>query len=95
MRRLLFGNRAERHWRGRDARVDVETLKTFFRDKIGATWTQATRANTTPHVLQGPDRGVPPWREVRDVMARTGRDAPHEYIQRYVAQMTPFFQWSP
>jgi len=95
MRRLLFGNRAERHWRGRDASVDVETLKTFFRDKIGATWTQATRANTTPHVLQGPDRGVSPWREVRDVMARTGRDAPHEYIQRYVAEMTPFFQWSP
>ena len=95
MRELIYANRAERHWRGRDVRADIEKLKKFFRDNIGATWARATRENASPSVTVGADRATPPWREVEQVMARRGDDAPHAYIRSYVTGMTPFFAWQP
>ena len=93
MRDILYSNRAERHWRGRDVDADVATLKEFFRQNIGATWAEATRPNTVLTVTQGPVRQKKPWKEIESVMGRRGTSAPHAYIRNYVADMTPYFDW--
>ena len=93
IRELLYANKAERHWRGRDVDADVATLKEFFRQNIGATWAEATRPNTVLTVTQGPVRQKKPWKEIESVMGRRGTSAPHAYIRNYVADMTPYFDW--
>ena len=95
MRTILYANRAERDWRGRDVDADVATLKAFFRKAIGSTWAEATRPTTTLKVVRGTDRGVKPWIEIARVMARGGRAAPDVYISEYVRRMTPYFTWRP
>ena len=92
---LIYSNRAERHWRGRDVRKDIDALKDFFRKSIGATWAQATRVTTRLTVTTGADRKMPPWEEIARVMRRPGADAPHAYIRNYVDGLTPYFDWVP
>ena len=95
MRGVLYANRAERYWRGRDVDADVATLKKFFKDNIGATWQEAIQPNTNVKVTRGHDRQRKPWKEVEDVMGRRGVDAPHAYIRRYMEKLTPYFDWLP
>ena len=95
MRDILYSNRAERHWRGRDVDADVDSLKKFFRANIGATWLEAIRPNTSVKVTSGHERKGKPWKEIADVMARRGAAAPHAYIRDYVQGMTPYFDWLP
>ena len=93
LRDLIYSNRAEQHWRGRDVRADIEKLKAFFRSTIGSTWARATRANASPNVLLGETRSRPPWREMQSVMNPRGGLPPHQYIRQYVLGMTPFYNW--
>jgi hypothetical protein len=95
MRGILYANRAERDWRGRDVDADVATLKAFFRKAIGSTWAEAIHPTTTLKIVRGTERGVKPWVEVARVMARTGNDAPDAYIREYVQRLTPYFTWRP
>ena len=95
MRDILYSNRAERHWRGRDVDADVAELKKFFREQIGATWAEAVRPNNVLTVTTGPKRNKRPWEEIEAVMGRRGVDAPHAYIRNYVLEMTPYFDWQP
>ena len=95
MRSVLYANRAERHWRGRDVDADVATLKKFFKDNIGATWQEAIQPNRNVKVTSGHERQRKPWKEVEDVMGRRGADAPHAYIRRQVEKLTPYFDWLP
>lgn len=96
LREILYAKRADRHWRGRNARADIEKLKQFFRDKIGSTWAEATRPCQTLKVTAGPDRAArAPWLEVAGVLSRRGNDACHVYIREYVTRMTPYFEWKP
>ena len=95
MREILYSNRAERHWRGRDVDADVAELKKFFREQIGATWAEAVRPNNVLTVTTGPKRNKRPWEEIEAVMGRRGVDAPHAYIRNYVLEMTPYFDWQP
>ena len=97
LRELLYANRADVHWRGRNVRADIDNLKEFFRKNIGRTWAQATRKDTTLRVVDGPSRGgsaAKPWKEVEAIFARTGREAAHEYVREYVVRMTPYFNWA-
>ena len=93
LREIIYSNRADRHWRGRNVRADIEELKAFFRQSIGSTWAQATRPTSQLTVTRGADRSMPPWEEVSRVMRRTGDDAPHIYIRNYVDRLTPYFDW--
>ena len=95
MRQVLYANRAERDWRGRDVDEDVRKLKEFFRTAIGSTWAEATRPTEVRKVTDGPDRQIRPWKEIERVMARRGTDAPHAYIRKYVVDMTLFYPWLP
>ena len=78
---------------GPDVTRDVHRLLDIFRRVVGRTWAEATSRNSVPHVTEGPGRQTQPWREVRDVMQRAGRDAPHVYVRQYVTRLTPFFAW--
>ena len=93
LREIIYSNRADRHWRGRNVRADIEELKAFFRQSIGRTWAEATRPTSGLTVTRGADRSMPPWEEVSRVMRRTGDDAPHIYIRNYVDRLTPYFDW--
>ena len=62
---------------------------------IGATWPEAIRPNTSVKVTSGHERQTKPWKEIADVMARRGPEAPHAYIRDYVQSMTPYFDWLP
>ena len=95
LREIIYANRAEKHWRGRDVTADITKLKEFFRSTVGSTWAQATRDNTTVHVTTGPSRQMKPWTEISRKMAASGDAAPHAYIRAYVTGMTPYFEWSP
>ena len=78
----------------RDASDDVATLVAVFKEVIGSTWQQATGNNSVCHVTTGHQRQKVPWREVRQVMHRTGPDAPAAFIRKCVSELTPFFTWS-
>ena len=52
MREVLEENKAEKHWRGRHVRTDIDLLKKFFRDSIGGTWAEAIRPDTTHRVVR-------------------------------------------
>ena len=93
MRGLIYVNRAEKHWRGRDVRADIETLKAHFRTSIGTTYAQAMRPTTALRVTSGAERQTKPWVEVAAVMSRRGNAAPHAYISSYVTQLSGFFPW--
>lgn len=97
MREVLAESKAEKHWRGRNVRADIDLLKTFFRDKIGQTWAEAIQPDSTPRVVRRAAGHLvrAPWKQVEEVMARRGQAAPHAYIERYVRSMTPFFTWMP
>jgi hypothetical protein len=95
MRTILYVNRAERDWRGRNVDADVATLKAFFHKAIGSTWAEATHPTTTLKIVRGTERGVKPWVEIARVMARRDTDAPDAYIRAYVQRMTPYFAWAP
>lgn len=96
LRSILYVNRAEKHWRGRNVRADIDKLKAFFRKEVGATLAEATRRNTTQRVTAGHDRAArPPWREINEVLTRRGNDAMHVYIREYIERMTKFFEWVP
>ena len=97
MREVLAESKAEKHWRGRNVRADIDLLKTFFRDKIGQTWAEAIQPDSTPRVVRrAAGHSVrTPWKQVEEVMARRGQAAPHAFIERYVRSMTPFFTWMP
>ena len=78
---------------GIDATADVNKLKALFRDKIGSTWAEAIKPNTVSHVTDGPQRAKQPWKEVKEVMERGGKDAPHRFIRSHVTVLTPWFSW--
>ena len=93
LRDIIYADRAQKHWRGRNVQGDIDTLKEFFRKSVGSTWTTAIRRNTTLKVATRSARR--PWLDVQDVMNATGDAAPHAYIRRYVLGMTPYFTWCP
>ena len=78
-------------------RADIDLLKKFFRDSCGATWAEAISRNVNPRIVKtAAGHSVKkPWKQVEEVMARRGVNAPHAYIERYVRGMSPFFPWQP
>ena len=52
MREVLEENKAEKHWRGRNVRTDIEMLVEFFRKNIGKTWAEAIKDDTTLRVVR-------------------------------------------
>lgn len=95
VRDFVYRLRAARDYRWRDVDGDVEKLKDFFREKIGRTWTYATRQNAVPHVLAPGESRSRPWKEIERKMGLPGSKAPHVYVQDVVNRYTGFFQWQP
>ena len=91
--RAVYLNQSDHTEHSVDATADVNKLVAEFKKTIGATWAEVTTPDNNPTVIDGNTRQVPPWVEVRGVMARTGNDAPHAYVSRIVHDLTGFFPW--
>lgn len=85
--------RAQEH--SKDATADVRKLVDTFKKVIGTTWAAAVQPNQNANVTLGPQRLRVPWREVREVMRRTGTEAPAAYVRSHVSALTPFYTWDP
>ena len=78
----------------KNATPDVNKLVAALKKNIGDTWQKATAPKVQGTVLRGAARGMPPWEEMRTVMLRRGREAPHAYVQQHVDELTAgFFNW--
>ena len=93
IRDAIYGMRTDRDYRWRDADADVEKLKKFFREKIGADWTTATRVNNSPSILKAGMSTSRPWLEVERKMGERGAKAPHVFVRSTVNRYTGFFPW--
>ena len=79
----------------KDSSADVATLVAHFKQVVGSNWAQATRQNTSCHIISGEGAGrkMAPWKEVEYYMSRSGDDAPHKQVLKHVDKLTPFFKW--
>ena len=95
IRDVIYALRTDRDYRWRDADADVNTLKKFFRDKIGADWNSATRVNASPSILKQGMSTSRPWLEVERKMGQRGVKAPHAFVAAALNRYTGFFPWMP
>ena len=96
MREFNYAGRAARtadHFK--DASKDVAKLLLVFKQVIGTTWARAVQPNLVSAVTLGPQRLRVPWREVAEVMRRTGKDSPGAFVRDHVERLTPFYSWAP
>ena len=93
IRDAIYAMRNDRDYRWRDADADVAKLKELFREKIGADWTAATRANSSPSILKSGMSTSRPWLEVERKMGEKGDKAPHMFVRQAVNRYTGFFPW--
>ena len=89
----LHTKHSEHERKMKDADVDVQALKAWFRDKVGSDWNHATRNN---HASQlGITRGLEPWKEVMQMATQRGHDSNASYVARHARDHTDgFFVWS-
>ena len=92
---LMYANRSalkdELHKKIDD---DVRILKQFFRTKIGATWSEATRSRTRSSMgIRDRDGIVPPWKAMVDVMCQDGAGNYIEWVQGHVRDKAPWQSW--
>ena len=76
--------------------ADVARLKDMFCVRIGATWAQAARANTSSQLLSATDSRVKaPWKEYADVAGRKGDDSTAAYVRRHITKYAFRHEWQP
>ena len=92
LRQLTHEHRADPMHRLKDMDEDVQSLKEFFRRRIGTNWAEAARPNAVPKLVGAGARGKP-WEAVHRVATQTGSDSVHEWVRRQVHKYAPFFTW--
>ena len=73
----------------RDMDSNVDCMKAWLIEKVGADWAEATRANINSEL--GIGRGTPPWEEMRTTMSQAGKDAVPAFVARHVRDLTNSF----
>ena len=73
----------------RDMDSNVDTMKGWLVEKIGADWAHATRRNTESKL--GIGRGKTPWGEMEATMSQQGADAVPAFVARKVRSLTDSF----
>lgn len=74
----------------KDMDSNVDTMKGWLMDKVGADWATATRDNDTSNIGMS-SRGAPPWVEVRTAMHQDGQHAVDQHVARKVRELTSTF----
>ena len=78
----------------RSVEADVALLLEWLRRVVGADWAQATRRNTSCHVIVGSDRA--PWLVQRDAMRGDAATTAYwRQVQEYVLRLAPWQVWTP
>ena len=73
----------------RDMDSNVDKMKGWLVEKIGADWAQATRRNDRSEL--GIGRGKTPWDEMEATMSQQGADAVPAFVARKVRSLTDSF----
>ena len=75
--------------------ADVATLKKMFRQRIGATWVQAARANATSVLMTtaAVGRSKKPWEEFHRVARLQGSDSTASYVRRHLQTYAFRHEW--
>lgn len=68
---------------------NVNCMKRWLMDKVGADWSVATRVNVDSKLDLG--RGTAPWLEVRNAMSQVGRDSVAAHVAKSVRALTDTF----
>ena len=75
--------------------TDVDALKNFFKDKIGATFADATCQNGLPQTTRSniklKPRAVTPWENVR--RTADGDESVTDFVKRHVRDKAPWHVW--
>lgn len=74
--------------------TDVRMLKTFFREKIGATWAEATRPRTQSAIgLKDRPGLVRTWEAMGPSMYQEGSGHYMEWVKGHVMDKAPWHKW--
>lgn len=68
---------------------NVNAMKGWLMDQVGADWNTATRENENSNLNLG--RGMKPWMEIREAMCKEGRDSVTSHVARHVRGLTNTF----
>ena len=73
---------------------DVRALKAFFREKIGATWAEATRPRVRSAIgLKDRPGLVRAWSVMRPNMCQDGSGHYLEWVRQHVRDKAPWHEW--
>ena len=74
---------------------DVKTIKAMLKNKIGATWAHAARANSSSQLMTAAamGRSKTPWKEYADIAKQTGRDSTVAYVRRHLQTYAFRHEW--
>ena len=75
----------------------MKTIKAMLKNKIGATWAHAARANSSSQLMTAAavGRSKTPWKEYADVAQQTGRDSTAAYVRRHLQTYAFRHEWQP
>ena len=77
--------------------TDVATLKKMFRDKVGADWAHAARANRASQLMTAAalGRSKTPWTEYENISKLKGKDSTAAYVRRHLQTYAFSHEWMP
>ena len=81
----LLAGRKDKQTFMKDMDADVQKLKQWFVDKVGADWRAATRRNSNSQL--GLASGKLPWKEVAETSQKGGEDAVAAYVARHARSL--------
>lgn len=94
MLEVAHGGAAGRAHYMKDTDSNVDKMKGWLVNNVGATWALATRRNTNSQLKIG--RGQPPWQEMKDAMSQPGKAAVPAFIASHVRELTySFYRFLP
>ena len=93
LRHVIWRMRGDRKGHMKDMDQDVQRLKELFRRKVGTTWAEASRPNTSRPQLIGAGWRGRPWVAMRMMMNKQGPDSLYNWMRSILDRYTGFFPW--
>ena len=85
LRHVIWRMRGDRKGHMKDMDQDVQRLKELFRRKVGTTWAEASRPNTSRPQLIGAGWRGRPWVAMRMMMNKQGPDSLYNWMRSTVS----------
>lgn len=93
LRHIIWRMRGDRKCHMKDMDQDVQKLKELFRRKVGTTWAEASRPNTSRPQLIGAGWRGRPWVAMQMMMNKQGSESLYNWMRSILDRYTGFFPW--